>query len=235
MAYACPVCATPQADGRHLANHLAFTAMIHGDDHAAWLADHAPGWEETGERDLAEQVIEFAPEIEFPPENAAGGIVGPGPREHADHDHNHAEHGPDQGHSRGEHGGYGSADGHGDQSDPDLDPGSADDRSREGSSADVTTGIDTDAGVGDTSDAEDERDVAAILAEARELTQRMRATEDAADGDPTGHDGTGDHETGDDATGSDDSRQDTTDERTTGDDTTGDEGDGNDRRDGREE
>ena len=50
MGYACPVCETPQRDGEHLAHHLAFTAMLHGDDHEAWLDAHAPDW---GERDPA--------------------------------------------------------------------------------------------------------------------------------------------------------------------------------------
>ena len=40
MGYACPVCEIPHQDATHLANHLAFTAMTHGDDHEAWLDDH---------------------------------------------------------------------------------------------------------------------------------------------------------------------------------------------------
>ena len=39
MGYACPVCDHPQADARHLANHLAFTALARGGDHEAWLDD----------------------------------------------------------------------------------------------------------------------------------------------------------------------------------------------------
>ena len=65
MGYACPVCETPQADARHLANHLAFTAMIHGDDHEAWLDDHLPDWEGAGETELAERVTAFAEETEY--------------------------------------------------------------------------------------------------------------------------------------------------------------------------
>lgn len=66
MGYACPVCETPQSDAEHLANHLAFTAMLGDDDHEAWLDDHAPGWSDEGERELAERVEEYAEEVGFP-------------------------------------------------------------------------------------------------------------------------------------------------------------------------
>lgn len=66
MGYACPVCETPQADARHLANHLAFTALLGDDDHESWLDDHAPGWEQSGEDDLAERVEETASVVEYP-------------------------------------------------------------------------------------------------------------------------------------------------------------------------
>ena len=66
MGYACPVCEAPQADGEHLANHLAFTAMLGREDHEAWLDEHAPGWEESGPEELAEEVVDAVPETEFP-------------------------------------------------------------------------------------------------------------------------------------------------------------------------
>jgi hypothetical protein len=66
MGYACPVCETPQADARHLANHLAFTALLGDDDHESWLDEHAPDWEQAGEDDLAERVGEDASEVEYP-------------------------------------------------------------------------------------------------------------------------------------------------------------------------
>lgn len=76
MGYACPVCGTPQADARHLANHLAFTAMLHGDDHEAWLDEHSPGWATDGERALAARVRAFATDTEYPQvfEDTAGGL-----------------------------------------------------------------------------------------------------------------------------------------------------------------
>jgi hypothetical protein len=65
MGHACPVCATPQRDAEHLANHLAFTAMLHGDAHEAWLDEHAPGWESEGVAELAPVVVEYAETVEY--------------------------------------------------------------------------------------------------------------------------------------------------------------------------
>jgi hypothetical protein len=66
MGYACPVCMGPQADPRHLADHLAVTAMVHGDDHEAWLDDHVPDWSEMGPAELGPVVAEHAPETDYP-------------------------------------------------------------------------------------------------------------------------------------------------------------------------
>jgi hypothetical protein len=66
MGYACPVCSDPQADAGHLANHLAFSAMLGDADHEAWLEEHAPDWAEMGESDLAEIVADDVEETEFP-------------------------------------------------------------------------------------------------------------------------------------------------------------------------
>ena len=65
MGYACPVCETPQADAEHLANHLAFTAMLGREDHEAWLDDRAPGWEEEDPETLGDRVAGFADEAEY--------------------------------------------------------------------------------------------------------------------------------------------------------------------------
>ena len=64
MGYACPVCAAPQADGEHLANHLAFTAMLHGDDHESWLDEHVPEWDERTPDALAAAVVDLAEETD---------------------------------------------------------------------------------------------------------------------------------------------------------------------------
>jgi hypothetical protein len=76
MGYACPVCSDPQADRGHLANHLAFSAMLGDEPHEAWLNEHAPGWGEMGETGLADAVVETVEEVEFPQifEDTAGGL-----------------------------------------------------------------------------------------------------------------------------------------------------------------
>jgi hypothetical protein len=66
MGYVCPVCEDPQADGHHLANHLAFTAMLGDDAHAAWLDEHAPEWADSDPDALADTVVEDAEETEYP-------------------------------------------------------------------------------------------------------------------------------------------------------------------------
>ena len=78
MGYACPVCDDPQADAEHLANHLAFTAMLRGDGHEAWLDDHVDDWADLAPEELAEHVAEHADEEEFPQvfEDTTGGHDG---------------------------------------------------------------------------------------------------------------------------------------------------------------
>ncbi|WP_458186912.1 DUF5810 domain-containing protein [Haladaptatus sp. NG-WS-4] len=66
MGYACPVCETPQSDGKHLANHFAFTAILGDDEHEAWLDEHAPGWDEESPDELASRITESVPEAEYP-------------------------------------------------------------------------------------------------------------------------------------------------------------------------
>lgn len=65
MGYACPVCESPQRDGEHLANHLAFTAMLGDEAHEDWLDEHAPGWGGTTPEKLAGRVLEHAAETEY--------------------------------------------------------------------------------------------------------------------------------------------------------------------------
>ncbi|SDY38035.1 DUF5810 domain-containing protein [Halobellus clavatus] len=83
MGFACPVCETPQQDATHLANHLAFTAMVHGDEHEGWLDDHVPEWETLGEAELAPEVAALAPDADYEQvfEDTANA--------HAGHDHQH--------------------------------------------------------------------------------------------------------------------------------------------------
>ncbi|GAB3325496.1 hypothetical protein EI982_10945 [Haloplanus rallus] len=65
MGFACPVCETPQRDAEHLANHLAFTAMLHGDAHERWLDETVPGWESDGAAELAPVVADHAEETPY--------------------------------------------------------------------------------------------------------------------------------------------------------------------------
>ncbi|WP_435334892.1 DUF5810 domain-containing protein [Haloarchaeobius sp. TZWWS8] len=65
MGYACPVCEVPHADAEHLANHLAFTAMLHADEHEQWLDEHAPDWGGSNPETLAPVVAEHVEEAEF--------------------------------------------------------------------------------------------------------------------------------------------------------------------------
>ena len=64
MGYACPVCETPQVDAEHLANHLAFTAMIHGEDHETWLDERVDDWGEMDPETLGPLVAEHAESVE---------------------------------------------------------------------------------------------------------------------------------------------------------------------------
>lgn len=65
MGYACPVCETPQQDAEHLANHLAFTAILHEDDHESWLDERVPDWSDRSPDELAPAVAEHVSETEY--------------------------------------------------------------------------------------------------------------------------------------------------------------------------
>jgi len=66
MGYSCPVCGDPQADDVHLANHLAFTALVRGGDHESWLDDHVPDWESRDQDGLAGAVTDLAESADYP-------------------------------------------------------------------------------------------------------------------------------------------------------------------------
>ena len=66
MGFACPVCTDPQADAVHLANHLAFTALVRGGDHEAWLDEHVPEWDSMNEETLGEELAELADDTDYP-------------------------------------------------------------------------------------------------------------------------------------------------------------------------
>jgi len=148
MGYACPVCGDPQADGEHLANHLAFTAMLGDADHEDWLDEHAPDWADTDPAELAARVTDHADEREFPQvfEDTTGDR----------HEHDHDDHG--HGHNHDSHDGHGhSHDSRGHGIDQGVAPGGV---------ADPAELFDGDDG--------DESAPSDVLAEARELTQERR-------------------------------------------------------------
>jgi hypothetical protein len=109
MGYACPVCSDPQADAGHLANHLAFTAILGDADHETWLDEHVPEWNEMGEAELAAVVTDHVEETEFPQvfedtvgspedpddplEERSGALFEESGHGHA-HDHDHGDHAP---------------------------------------------------------------------------------------------------------------------------------------------
>lgn len=64
MGYACPVCGADEADGEHLANHMAFTAMLRSDEHEDWLDEHVPDWPDRNPDTLAPDITPHAPETE---------------------------------------------------------------------------------------------------------------------------------------------------------------------------
>ncbi|WP_302082370.1 DUF5810 domain-containing protein [Salinibaculum rarum] len=94
MGYVCPVCEDPQADTIHLANHLAFTALVRGGDHEEWLDEHVPDWESMDEETLGEHLTVDADETDYPQvfEDTTDQ-----PHDH-EHDHGHAG-GHDSGHA----------------------------------------------------------------------------------------------------------------------------------------
>lgn len=182
MGYECPVCATPQADARHLANHMAFTALLGDDEHEAWLDEHAPEWDEAGDAELAPRIAEHAPEAEFSQvfEDTAGGLEGADPSDPPEersgalfedaggHDHRH---------------------GHGIPRDPD--------HAGRAAHGDRTAHL---AGPGADPDDLDE-ETREVLEEAREMTREMLAEEDPESHSDPGAGSAEDHPGGDDAAG----------------------------------
>ncbi|MFB6069327.1 MAG: DUF5810 domain-containing protein [Halobacterium sp.] len=73
MGYECPVCSSEEADGEHLANHVAFTALVRGGDHEDWLDEHVPDWEERDPASLAAEVTPHAAETETEPSSEPHG------------------------------------------------------------------------------------------------------------------------------------------------------------------
>ena len=78
MAYACPVCGRPQADGEHLAHHVAVTASLRDGDHREWLDGAVPDWADRTPASLAAELVEAAGETDYPPLDPGTGGAGRG-------------------------------------------------------------------------------------------------------------------------------------------------------------
>ncbi|GAA0272530.1 DUF5810 domain-containing protein [Halobacterium noricense] len=86
MGYECPVCGVDEADGEHLANHLAFTALVRGGDHEAWLDDTVPDWEDRDPESLAPDVTPHAEETDTETVTEPHGREMPAVEQHGDAD-----------------------------------------------------------------------------------------------------------------------------------------------------
>ncbi|WP_144925821.1 DUF5810 domain-containing protein [Halorubrum salsamenti] len=115
MGYACPVCETPQRDGEHLAHHLAFTAMLHGGDHEAWLDDHVSDWSDREPAGLAAEVTPHAEDAEYhevfeDTVDRGRPDVDLGAHDHVGHDHSGHTRADRAGHDHAAGGGPGAVD-----------------------------------------------------------------------------------------------------------------------------
>lgn len=91
MGYLCPVCDTPQPDGEHLANHVAITAIVRDEDHAAWLDDHAEGWRDASPAELAADLVDHVERIDYDEAAVAHADVPESAREEDGHAYDHGE------------------------------------------------------------------------------------------------------------------------------------------------
>jgi len=89
MGYLCPVCTEPFGDAAACANHLAVTAILHGEDHETWLAeavderaDEADGAVEGATEGIAEDA-----DWESIPRSDLAALVADRAEETTDHDH----------------------------------------------------------------------------------------------------------------------------------------------------
>lgn len=76
MGYACPVCEEPVVDAEHLADHLAFTAILRGGDHETFLDDHVPDWGERSPESLGTAVAEHADSVDLDDHDESSGADG---------------------------------------------------------------------------------------------------------------------------------------------------------------
>jgi len=190
--YACPVCDDPQADIGHLANHLAFTAILRDEAHADWLDEHVPAWNEYDEAELSSALADHTDRLEereYPQvfedttgeDGTAPGRDDPTERSGALFDDRHAHgHSEQDGHDHGHQHSHDHQHGH--------------DHGPSGIPEDVET---ASVPGGEIDDEEHE----AIIEEAREMTRKLHDGDggEEGEGEPTVH-SDGDDGTTEDAT-----------------------------------
>lgn len=65
MGYRCPVCESPHPDSEHLANHVAFTGLMGGEDHESWLDEHVPDWADRDPESLGDALAEIVSTVDL--------------------------------------------------------------------------------------------------------------------------------------------------------------------------
>lgn len=65
MGYLCPVCEEAEIDAEHLANHMAFTAILRSSEHEDWLDENASEWTDMAPETLGPIVAEHAEEVDL--------------------------------------------------------------------------------------------------------------------------------------------------------------------------
>lgn len=168
MGYLCPVCETPQQDGEHLANHLAITAMVRDEAHAAWLDDHVDGWRDASPNELAGELVDHVDPVDYDeaavehadlPGSATS--EGGGHDREDEHEHGHGDgHGHDDEHDHGDEHGHDDGGGPSHGRDPD----------RPGTDAHPGSPTDVD---GDVDSEQFDEEVEEIIEEALEMTRQQ--------------------------------------------------------------
>jgi len=79
MGYLCPVCGEPFGGAVPLTDHLAVSAILHGEDHETWLVDAVDDWTSIPRTELADALADRAAETDDDHEHPGEG--------HTGHDH----------------------------------------------------------------------------------------------------------------------------------------------------
>ena len=72
-----------------MANHLAMTAMLHGEDHEAWLDERVAEWGEYTPPELAAKIVDDAEAIDYEEATAEDAEIEIPTDDGHDHEHDH--------------------------------------------------------------------------------------------------------------------------------------------------